>query len=361
MALENTVQLSEKYEAVMVLSGVGDDLGYKNGLWEFCYSGTQIHEELEKLGGLDKIDIKGWRVSDDTVLHIATAEALVSEWTTTEELLSIMATKYKKTCAEDMWERAPGQTTTKACFMLQPLEEKGYIIPFNERGGGCGAAMRSMCIGLMFPCEDQIEMLIEIAVESGRMTHNHPTGYLGAVTVALFTAYAIQKMAPKKWGAGLLSVLPKVWEYIEKVGRDVEENKKSWGYFKNSWESYLELRGLTNGTSEPKFPVTYNIPERDAFYKSVSYAGWGGSSGHDAPMIAYDALMMAKDSWFQLCSCSMFHGGDSDSTGILAAAWWGGMYGMKGVPLGNYRNLEYGHRLMELGKKLLNVSKNMKN
>ncbi|XP_046864047.1 protein ADP-ribosylarginine hydrolase-like [Xenia sp. Carnegie-2017] len=219
MALENTVQLSEKYEAVMVISGVGDALGYKNGLWEFCYSGTQIHEELEKLGGLDKIDIKGWRVSDDTVLHIATAEALDSEWTTKEELLSIMATKYKKTCAEDMWERAPGQTTTKACFMSQPLEKKGYIIPFNERGGGCGAAMRSMCIGLMFPCEDQIEMLIEIAVESGRMTHNHPTGYLGAVTAALFTAYAIQKMAPKKWGAGLLSVLPKVWEYIQKVGR----------------------------------------------------------------------------------------------------------------------------------------------
>ncbi|XP_046863486.1 protein ADP-ribosylarginine hydrolase-like [Xenia sp. Carnegie-2017] len=145
-------------------------------------------------------------------------------------------------------------------------------------------------------------------------------------------------MAPKKWGAGLLSVLPKVWEYIEKVGRDVEENKKSWGYFKIVGSHILN----------------YGINEWN------HYAGWGGSSGHDAPMIAYDALMMAKDSWFQLCSCSMFHGGDSD-TGILAAAWWGGMYGMKGVPLGNYRNLEYGHRLMELGKKLLNVSKNMNN
>ncbi|XP_046854984.1 protein ADP-ribosylarginine hydrolase-like [Xenia sp. Carnegie-2017] len=195
MALESTVELSEKYEAVMVLSGVGGALGYKNGLLELCESRTQIHE---KLGGLNKIDIKGWRVSDDTVLHIATAEALVSEWATTEELLCIMASKYKKTCAEDMWERAPGQTTTKACFLLQPLEEKGYIIPYNERDGGCGAAMRSMCI-------------------------------------------------------------------------------------------------------------------------------------------------------------------DSDSTDILAIAWWGGMYGMKGVSLGNCRNLEYGLKLMELGEKLLNVSKNMNN
>ncbi|XP_046855156.1 protein ADP-ribosylarginine hydrolase-like [Xenia sp. Carnegie-2017] len=310
MAYENTVELLEKYEAVMVLSGVLDALGYKNGLWEFCYSGTQIHEELEKLGGLDKIDIKEWRISDDTVLHIATAEAMDNNGRVIEHY------GYKvqedMCCAEDMWERAPGQTTTKACFMLQRLEEKGYIIPFNERGGGCGAAMRSMCIGLMFPCEDQIEMLIEISVESGRMTHNHPTGYLGAVTAALNTAYAIQKIV----------FYPKM--------------------------------------SEPTFPVTYNIPERDAFYKSVSYAGWGGSSGHDAPMIAYDALMMAKDSWFQLCSCSMFHGGDSDSTGILAAAWWGGMYGMKGVPLGNYRNLEYGLRLIELSKNILNALKKIR-
>jgi ADP-ribosylarginine hydrolase len=77
---------------------------------------------------------------------------------------------------QDMWERAPGQTTTGACFRMNPLVPKGYVTPFNPRGGGCGAAMRAMCIGLMFPHEDQLELLIEIAVESGRMTHNHPTG-----------------------------------------------------------------------------------------------------------------------------------------------------------------------------------------
>ena len=30
------------------------------------------------------------------------------------------------------------------------------------------------------------------------------------------------------------------------------------------------------------------MKERDKFYKSVSYGGTGGASGHDAPMIAYD-------------------------------------------------------------------------
>lgn len=31
---------------------------------------------------------------------------------------------------------------------LRPGEEGGYRVPYNSQGTGCGAAMRSMCIGL---------------------------------------------------------------------------------------------------------------------------------------------------------------------------------------------------------------------
>lgn len=33
----------------------------------------------------------------------------------------------------------------------------------------------------------------------------------------------------------------------------------------------------------------------------------------------------------------MFHGGDSDSTGIIAACWFGATYGVQGVPELNYK------------------------
>ena len=86
----------DQFKASMVLSAVGDALGYKNGEWEFCHSGEAIHRELKNLGGLEKIDVKGWGVSDDTVLHLATAEALVSSWKTRQELFLKLASKYKE-------------------------------------------------------------------------------------------------------------------------------------------------------------------------------------------------------------------------------------------------------------------------
>ena len=57
-------------------------------------------------------------------------------------------------------------------------------------------------------------------------------------------------------------------------------------YFSDIWTKYLKDRGISDGQSEPTFPENYGVKERDAFYKSVSYGGWGGASGHDAPLIA---------------------------------------------------------------------------
>ena len=342
----------------MVLAGVGDALGYKNGEWEFCRSGLRIHEHLEQLGGLDKIVVnpRGWMVSDDTVMHIATAEALVSEWKgDREQLYSNIAEKYKK-CMADMTGRAPGITCGEYVRKLRPGVPKGYaIIEFNPRGGGCGAAMRSAPIGLLYWKPDEIKTLVAISIESGRMSHNHPTGFLGSLATALFVSYSVQGKPLKEWGAGLLATLDLAMEYVVEAGRDVKENKENWSYFEGKWTEYLTLRGILDGISEPKFPEVYGVKERDEFYRSVSFAGTGGASGHDAPLIAYDALL-SSENWNELCLRSMLHGGDSDSTGIIAAACWGAMHGFKGVPEGHYKKLEYIDRLQHLAKQLYKKS-----
>ena len=78
-------------------------------------------------------------------------------------------------------------------------------------------------------------------------------------------------------------------------------------YFGTQWEKYLESRSITDGKSDPVFPDHYGFKERDAFVKSVSYSGWGGSSGHDAPMIASVPNQLTLFKKIQMNTCLPFY------------------------------------------------------
>ena len=82
----------------MVLAGVGDAIGYNDGRWEFCASGERIHAELESMGGITRLKPTAQRmiVSDDTVMHIATAEAILCKNEGPEDEYCALAREYKE-------------------------------------------------------------------------------------------------------------------------------------------------------------------------------------------------------------------------------------------------------------------------
>ena len=107
--------------------------------------------------------------------------------------------------------RSPGKTCMKQLTVLDPI--KTTNVPFMDKGGGCGASMRAAAIGLAFGM-DKIEQLIEVYIESGRMTHHNPYGYLAAVVAALFTRLGLEKIDPNIWLAIFFEIKPKIIEYI---------------------------------------------------------------------------------------------------------------------------------------------------
>ena len=139
------------------------------------------------------------------------------------------------------------------------------------------------------------------------------------------------------------------------------------------WAQYL--------ASHP-IPTDAHTVSRGRFYRSISFRGWGGASGHDCVIIAYDALLGSRGCWVrfrvsgilllcmlptpiadrvycggcpqdQLVRRGVLHGGDNDSTGTIAGAWWGACYGFRGVPGGNYKAMEDVATSLKLGGELL--------
>lgn len=340
-------------------------MGYKNGSWEFNYDTKSIHNSLQELTlgkGVLHLNLhEGWRVSDDTVMHLATAEALATELEG-DALLDEIALKYVE-CFNDMEGRAPGVTTYKSILHIRK-NRSWSTVPFSPSGGGCGGSMRSSCIGLLYYRESDFDKLLSVSIEAGRMTHNHPTGYLGSFASALFTSYAIRGIEPVYWASMLLDNMDNVREYITEKGRDVEKNLTNMDYFINAFKDYITLRNLPRSKishgdqslelkSSPYFPEKYHELEvHDKFINDVSFSGWGGSSGHDSVLIAYDTILYAKEDWEKICMYGILHGGDNDSTGTICGSLYGAMHGFNGIPPGHYQHIEYASRLTDVAKKI---------
>ncbi|XP_045211936.2 uncharacterized protein LOC123563284 [Mercenaria mercenaria] len=350
--------LEIRYEAAMVLSAVGDSLGYKNGNWLECTRGPHIYKELTELGGVKSINIKPpeWRLSYCTLLHRHTAHALtIDKYKTANDFAYWRLAKYYQSDIYDIDKRHPDETFFASRELLNPDIDAECMVPFNDDGVSSAAAVRAMCIGLRHPNDWDVNNLIKLSIESGRMTHHHPVGYLGSLVTALFTSYAIQKIQVRQWGSRLMKIFPKALEYVKEQGIAVDENVRTWDEFIDKWKTYIKLRGIETGTADPIFPDGYNSDMSEEFYKSIS-TDRPGRSACEATLIAYDAFLSFDGSWEDLCVRSICHGGLSNVTCAIAACWYGAMYGYDEVNKCNYTTVELMKQIAGLGELLYHHS-----
>lgn len=367
--------MKKKYIACMILHGVGDTVGFKNGDWEFK-KGISYEKTLEKLyefidlGGVNYISLKGWNVSDDTIMHIQTAASILTDFKSMNSLGKILKDNfldaYKQFNEEGFKKRYPG-TTTMASLKLLNNGGTWDSVPYDLFSGGSGASMRSLCIGLAFYGEENRDKLIQISIESSRMTNNSAVGYLGGFASALFVALAVENVRINDWPFILVDLLnDRVEKYIKSAGRDVNYYERDGHVFNEKWHRYIEDK--FDDDREPVIRKSNkNLVYRSKYYnetfgmvlpvvenniKLERRSDFIGSGGDDSVIIAYDCLIDSGMNWEKLVIYAMLHMGDTDTTGAIAAGLYGILFGLDTVP-GNFLEfLEYKDVLSDLGGKL---------
>lgn len=361
---------------------IGDIIGFGNGEIEFnfnssnkidnrydidkisAYSTRHVVDFISK-GGYTGIDLSKDIASDDTILLLAVFDAMtnISRETDINEVVELVKDKIIEYITNDKKRdsRYYGHRTLDSINRIVS-GKKWDNFGFSERGGGCGASMRSMAIGLRYSEDSDLDKLIEVSIQSSRITHNNPIGYLGGFVSALFTAFAINKYEPKTWIYKLVKILKEdnIMNLIKNVitrsfPKDYDSHTENYLKYLQYCEKYIDIR-----FDEDKNFKGNNVNIANRFFDQRSqfyFNHFGaqnmfapGSNGFDSVIIAYDCLLDCKGSFETLLYYAALHSGDSDSTGCIAGAFYGAYYSKFDLPQ-NMFDIEFYQIAKDLTKK----------
>ena len=190
----------DKLKGYVIGSAYGDALGEPV---EFMKYSTIIHEFGNE--GMTELFIpSSW--TDDTEMMMSLAKGILEEKSAElEPMMENIAKSFIK------WKEnpgiAPGNTCLSAVYNLQ--SGKSWKESGIKTSKGCGSAMRSGIIGVIFKEKTKI---LEIAHHSGTITHGHIDAVAASQAAALLVHYAIQDIDIKEFPRLLLEDIGHVSE-----------------------------------------------------------------------------------------------------------------------------------------------------
>lgn len=189
----------------------------------------------------------------------------------------------------ELWSRrAPGTTCLAA---LKASSRLGAVAENNSKG--CGALMR------VAPCAF-FANAFDYAAQSGRLTHGHPTGYLAA---GLFA-----------------DILQRIVDRQDSLEHAVTQSLANYGQMPGMEETRSLIERVLFFFYEGYQPTPQRIGEFG-----------GGWVAEEALAIGLWCALAAR-SFEEGVITAVNHGGDSDSTGLIAGHLLGVQYGAAAIP-----------------------------
>ena len=363
------ISYKNKVKGCLYISSFLETFGFFNRKWEFNY-GSAINtindgvimnylfiQDFMSIGGIDLIDITKLNSSDDTILMLATCEAVNNGGGVDNYIKSYL--KYYDELKKE--KRQSGNATLSSLEKIR-LTKSIKSIQYSTSHGGNGCAIRTAPIGLKY--WNDYDKVCEEALIASLVTHNYPLGYLGGIVSALFTAYAVNNINPFEWSKNLIKLYKENY-FTKLVSKYLEQNvEKEINEYFIYWDKYNELR-----LSKMKFryiSIFINPIEKikDLLnYTPIKYQskmkGFDkiGGSGLEAVILAYDNLLLSAKpdnksniqvdiinpefDWYTLFFNNVFFFGDNDSIGAISGAWYGAFLGIDKFPLDKIKDLEF--------------------
>lgn len=374
--------IENKYKAVFIASSIADTIGFWNGMWDEKYLETDsldvVYEMIYNfvaLGGINGLDMKGLRLSYNSLFLNATAKIMLEindKYEMTDEYIEDCKDALKivyRDVNNEYWKKLRRfyRLVTKTFVTISQLTDDvdGRNMPYDIKTNDNDASIRCMCIGLMFD-ESKINNLIDVALTYSILTHTSAIGFLGGLASAYFVMLAISKVPMEKWGYKLIKLLEskRVKKYI---GMDNNQRLQDYTFFIRQWKKYLDMR-FENG-ERIKDKTTENmivrarliydhftqaslnkyIQDPTSYRRNMAYIGRDSIS---ALIMAYEGLLDCEGKWEKLVFYTILHPGDRAGVGSLAAGFYGAVYGFGDIPEYMLEELELKDEMIELGRKM---------